>query len=245
MRSKTYTLAACAFASALAVGSLFGCAGKQGSSEAAVSQAPAEQQVANDGQANANQQNENDFDSFGGQQYDEYDTYGGFDTYGDYEDEEDFTDFSDLTSFEAKTADGKTFTQKDFAKADVTLVNFWSIGCGACMDEMPQLAQLQKTLPSNVQVITVCTDEYATAEEVAATVKEAGFTGTTLVSGSGDMTTLINEMMYVPTTIAFDSTGKVVGTPIIGEPENVASEFTQLINEGLKQVGKDTINVAS
>ena len=216
MRNKTYTLVACAFASVLAFGSMFGCAGKQGSSEAVFSQALATQQITNDGQAQT-----------------------------DAGHKKTSTDFSNLTSFEAKTTDGKSFTQDDLAKADVTLVNFWAFGCSACEDEMPHLAQLSKTLPANVQVITVCTDEYATAEEVSEAMGEAGFEGTALVSGSGDIATIVDEVVYVPTTIAFNSKGEVVGAPIIGKPGDVALKFTQLINEGHKQAGKDTINVES
>ena len=92
-----------------------------------------------------------------------------------------------LESFEAKTLDGKTFTADDLAKADVTLINFWATYCGYCVDEMPEIAKWAKTLPNNVQVITVCVD-YGTDPAAAKQIlDEAGFAGTTLVSGTGDI----------------------------------------------------------
>lgn len=63
-----------------------------------------------------------------------------------------------LSSFCAQTIDGKDFTQADLAKTDVTVINFWSPFCGYCIEEMPQIAAWEKTLPKNVQLITVCTD---------------------------------------------------------------------------------------
>ena len=148
-----------------------------------------------------------------------------------------------LESFEAKTLDGKTFTSDDLAKADVTLINFWATYCGYCVDEMPEIAKWAKTLPNNVQVITVCVD-YGTDPAAAKQIlDEAGFTGTTLVSGTGDIGELASEVMYLPTTLVVDKTGKVVGDVLEGSAKDVSDTFGQMVNVALKEQGKAEINV--
>lgn len=227
MKNVTNTITACALTTILAFGSLAtlsGCGSKQGAGQTPAAQAPASQPTTNDVELGP------------GQQISEGE--GAYET-------EDRTTFSNLATFTAKTADGKTFTQDDLAKADVTIVTFWSLGCGACMEELSQVASLQKTLPSNVQVISVCADDYTMDGEVAQAMKDVGFEGTTLESGDGDLRNVVSEIQYVPTTIAVDSTGKTVGTAIVGASGDVNKEFTQLINEALKQAGKDPINAAS
>ena len=63
-----------------------------------------------------------------------------------------------LTSFEAEALDGSAYTQDDLAQKDVTVMNFWSTMCGPCIEEMPDIAAFAKTLPENVEMLTVCLD---------------------------------------------------------------------------------------
>lgn len=41
------------------------------------------------------------------------------------------SEFGSLQSFSADTLDGGTFTQKDIAAKDITVINFWSLMCGS------------------------------------------------------------------------------------------------------------------
>ena len=72
---------------------------------------------------------------------------------------------------------------------------------------------------------------------------EAGFTGTTLVSGTGDIGELASEVMYLPTTLVVDKTGKVVGDVLEGSGKDVSDTFGQMVNVALKEQGKAEINV--
>lgn len=118
-------------------------------------------------------------------------------------------DYANLEKFSATTIDGKTFTQDDLAKADVTVINFWATFCGFCKEEMPAIAEWSKTLPENVQVITICTDYNSDPKAAQEILDEAGFTGTTLVSGTGDFEKLLSTVQYLPTTMVVDSSGKI------------------------------------
>lgn len=150
----------------------------------------------------------------------------------------------ELKSFEAKTLEGKDFTQDDIAKKDVTVINFWSVYCGPCVDEMPDIAKFSKSLPDNVQVITVNLDgeqEQSFTEQI---LKESGFEGITLVNGTGDIGKVSDAIQYTPTTIVVDKDGNIIGDAIIGGQENLAEVFTSAINDALKSMGKAEISNA-
>lgn len=147
----------------------------------------------------------------------------------------------EIGTFEAKALDGQTFTEEDIAKKDATLINFWATYCGPCIEELPDIAKLEKELPDNVQIVTVCLDAGTEADSAEEILKEAGFEGVTLVSGDGGLAEIIGSIMYTPTTIVVDSEGKLVGDAIIGGQKNLEEAFTAAINEALKSEGKTEI----
>ena len=149
--------------------------------------------------------------------------------------------FPDLLSFTAQTLDGGEFTAQDFADADLTVINIWGTYCGPCLREMPELAQLAKSLPNNVRFITCCIDASDKADAAREILDEAGFDGVTLVSGDGDLEKLLQTLQYVPTTVFVDSEGRQVGEAAIGSPGNVAEFYTNAINDALSALGKDAI----
>ncbi len=146
-----------------------------------------------------------------------------------------------LKSFQAETLDGKTFTQEDISEKDATLINFWSVSCSPCVSEMPDIAELEKSLPDNVQIITVCLDGRRGAESAAEILTEAGFEGATLISADGDLLDIVGEIIYMPTTIVVDQDGNLVGDAIIGGQKNLEEVFTGAINEALRSTGKTEI----
>ena len=64
----------------------------------------------------------------------------------------------DLNAFTAQTLDGGTFSEKDLAAKDLTVINIWQTTCPPCIEEMPELASLAASLPDNVSLITWCLD---------------------------------------------------------------------------------------
>lgn len=150
-----------------------------------------------------------------------------------------------LASFTARTLDGGTFTQDDILSKDVTIINFWGTFCSPCIAEMPALAAYAKALPEHVQLITVCTDgagDPAGAKEI---LDKAGFTGVTLISGDGDLASLVGTVEFVPTTVLVDSQGQVTGSLMNAEtdPAALAEKYTKAVNEVLRAGGKDEITV--
>lgn len=153
--------------------------------------------------------------------------------------------YTDLNEFQAGALDGSTFTQEDFADRDVTVINFWALSCGPCIAEMPALAELEKALPENVQLITVCLDGGGNEDLVTYVLEESGFEGITLLSGDGDLLELSRELQYTPTTLFADSEGNTVGDVIVGGRENLAEVYLRSINSILTDMGKAEISVGA
>lgn len=148
-----------------------------------------------------------------------------------------------LSQFSATTLDGKTFTEKDLAKNDLTVLNFWMTGCKPCIEEMPQLAALEKKLPKNVQLATVCLMAENDEETVKAILEKAGFTGTTLLAGDGDYKALCDNVTATPTTVLVDSEGNLIGDEILGSSDDVEGTLLPVINKALKEAGKAEISL--
>lgn len=222
---KNSKLIALAMGIVLSIGVLSG----RGASNAAIDKAELEQQIK--AYLDANMENYlNDY-------------FGWDDSYSDdSEQEPDRTQFSNLKTFTAKTLDGGTFTQEDIAAKDVTVINFWSMLCGYCIDELPDIAKYASTLPDNVQVITVCLglDSDAEIEAAKCTLQDAGFTGISLMEGDGDFAIVCDEVQYTPTTIFVDKDGNTVGDAITTamEADQITEAYTRHINNVLKAVGQ-------
>lgn len=147
-----------------------------------------------------------------------------------------------LNSFTAQILGGGSFTEADLAGADITAVNIWSTTCGPCIREMPELAEYAKSLPENLRVMTWCLDAEVSpdGQQIQSFLNDCGFTGVTLTSGDGDMQTLLNQLMYTPTTVFIDGSGNLVCEPLVGAGD-IKEKYTSCFNEGLKRLGKDTI----
>jgi len=146
-----------------------------------------------------------------------------------------------LRSFSAGTLDGGTFTQEDIAERDVTVINFWGTYCGPCLEEMPDIAQFSKTLPENVQVVTMCVDGAYAPEQVQDILDEAGYEGVTLLTCDGDLERLLNEFQFIPTTIFVGRDGTIVGDMIVGGQSDLSQAFLNGINNALQSQGKAAI----
>ena len=149
--------------------------------------------------------------------------------------------FPDILSFNADTLDGASITEEELARADVTAINIWATTCPPCIREMPEIAELQASLPENVHFMTWCLDGMFNTETVRQIMNDSNFMGITLISGSGDLNNLARNVMYTPTTIFVDSTGHIIGKEIIGSPKNPAETYKKGINQALNQIGKDEI----
>lgn len=148
-----------------------------------------------------------------------------------------------LCSFTAGTLDGGSFGPEDLAEKDITVVNFWATFCGPCIAEMPDLAAFAEALPDNVGLITVCLDGAGEPEAVQKLLDDAGYTGTTILTGDGDLGALAGMIVYIPTTVLADSDGNLVGDPIIGGQQDLSATYLAAVNSALKAAGRAEISL--
>lgn len=152
--------------------------------------------------------------------------------------------YGNLNTFTADTLDGGTFNQDDLSGKDLTVVNCWSVTCGPCVAEMPDLAKLQKALPDNVQLLTVCLDGIRGGEAAQIILDGAEFTGETLIGWDGDAADVFGKLQYTPTTLFFDKDGNAVGDAIIGGQEDLEQAYLDAMNSALKEMAKEEVSLA-
>ena len=124
-------------------------------------------------------------------------------------------------AFETVDLSGNTVTNEIFYGKDLTVVNVWGTFCTPCINEMPELAEWSESMPENVQLIGLVSDLYSADDaetlELAQEICEA--TGADVYASlvaSEDFTELLAGVVGVPTTFFVDSTGAIVGDPIVG-----------------------------
>ena len=122
--------------------------------------------------------------------------------------------------FESPALDGTPITDEVFAGKDITLVHIWGTFCTPCIEEMPALAEWQKTLAQNVQVLGIVCDvgslDDSNEKELALQIiKDSGVEFPNVIA-SGGILTYLTSVQFVPTTILVDSEGTIIGEPIVG-----------------------------
>lgn len=150
---------------------------------------------------------------------------------------------SGSAAFTADTLDGGTFTQKDIAAKDLTVINFWGTFCTPCIQEMPDLAAFEKVLPDNVQLITICVDAAGNEETAKELLNQAGYQGITLTAGDEGFQKMLEGVQAVPTTIFVGPDGRQVGEEILGRQPDLFELYLNAINQALKEMGKAEISL--
>ena len=129
-------------------------------------------------------------------------------------------------SFEGVDFDGNAVSNEIFSRYDATIVNFWTNGCGSCIEEMPDLEVYYQTFrEKNINVIAVAASA-GDSEEMRAMAKEIlkgkGVTYTNVIPDpeSSFYRDFICEMAGFPTTYIVDSEGNIIGAPLVGVVKN-------------------------
>lgn len=142
--------------------------------------------------------------------------------------------------FEGVDFTGKAVTNNLFKDYEVTVVNFWSNGCGSCIAEMPELEEYYQDFKSrNINLIAVAVsggdskEERTRAEEI---LKEKGVTYQNIIPDidSEFYTDFIRNISGYPITYLVDSEGNMVGAPLIGVLKNQEDVLMNRLNEMTK-----------
>jgi len=125
--------------------------------------------------------------------------------------------FDDLKEFDTIDTSGNKVTQDVFKDKDISIVHFWSTDCIDCLNELPQIGEIQSLVPSNVQLITVVIkDGDFWVREAQQCLDKYNITAQTLMLGDGDLKATKDKLTWIPTTLIVDSSGELLCEGLVG-----------------------------
>lgn len=134
---------------------------------------------------------------------------------------------------------GNAISSDIFADYDATVVNFWSNGCGTCIEEMPELEELYHQLQKeNINLIGVGVDSGEGEEQLATAqniLKEKGVTYPNISPNPENdfYKEFISQITGYPTTYVVDSEGNIVGAPIISNVKSQEDTLRQRLEQAM------------
>ena len=112
--------------------------------------------------------------------------------------------------FKTEDREGEAWSDEIFSDYKLTMINFWEPWCPPCVGEMPDLERLyQDYRERGFQILGV----YSTEDNAGAVIQKTGVTYPILHYVSAFD---VFQTGYVPTTVFFDSDGRMICEPIRG-----------------------------
>lgn len=138
--------------------------------------------------------------------------------------------------FEAKTLLGETVNQDIFTEKKLTMVNIWATFCQPCIQEMPDLRDLNKEYADKgFQIVGMISDTNEIKDEAAMSIVEATGADYVHILPDGELAKVMQQVQAVPTTVFLNEEGKIVGQAYAGARSKEA--WTEIIEEKLDEVG--------
>ncbi|QNK63228.1 TlpA family protein disulfide reductase [Pedobacter sp. PAMC26386] len=110
-----------------------------------------------------------------------------------------------LPSFSLKDLDGNELSSAQLL-GKPTLINFWSIYCGPCIEEMPQLSRLKEKYKDQMNFVSI-TENSAIDDDLKGFLKNKGFNFQVLENGEDYKGKL--KIAALPTNLFLDKDGVV------------------------------------
>ena len=149
---------------------------------------------------------------------------------------------TDLSNLQTKDIDGKEFSSKDFANYDLTMVNVFATWCSPCVQEIPDLAEIQKEMKDKgVNIVGVVTDtvdqtgENREALEKAKLIRERSKAEYPfLIPDQNNFNGRLSGIQAFPETFFVDKKGQIVGETYSGSRNKKA--WMEIIEKELAKV---------
>ena len=146
---------------------------------------------------------------------------------------------TDLSNIVTKDIHGKEFSSKDFANYDLTMVNVFATWCTACIQEIPDLVEVQKEMQAKgVNIIGIVTDtvddtgENQEAIEKAKLIQEKTKANYSfLMPEKTNFNGRLNGIQALPETFFVDKNGQIVGETYSGSHNK--KDWTAIIEKEL------------
>lgn len=126
-------------------------------------------------------------------------------------------------------ADGRRVDVARAVAGRPTVLNLWAYWCGPCADELPAMAEYQRRVGDDVQVLTVHQDENETAGLLR--LAELGVHLPTLQDGRRLVAAALRVPNVMPATVLLRADGSVA--EVLPRPFATADEIAAAVNAGL------------
>ena len=149
---------------------------------------------------------------------------------------------TDLSNLQTVDIDGKEFSGKDFSDYDLTMVNVFATWCSPCVQEIPDLAEIQKEMKDKgVNIVGVVTDtvdqtgENQEALEKAKLIRERSKAEYPfLIPDKSNFNGRLSGIQAFPETFFVDKKGQIVGETYSGSHNKKA--WLEIIEKELAKV---------
>ena len=151
---------------------------------------------------------------------------------------------TDLSNLQTMDIDGKEFSGKNFSDYDLTMVNVFATWCSPCVQEIPDLAEIQKEMKDQgVNIVGVVTDtvdqtgENQEALEKAKLIRERSKAEYPfLIPDKSNFNGRLSGIQAFPETFFVDKKGQIVGETYSGSHNKKA--WLEIIEKELAKVKK-------
>ncbi len=151
---------------------------------------------------------------------------------------------TDLSNLQTMDIDGKEFSGKNFSDYDLTMVNVFATWCSPCVQEIPDLAEIQKEMKGKgVNIVGVVTDtvdqtgENQEALEKAKLIRERSKAEYPfLIPDKSNFNGRLSGIQAFPETFFVDKKGQIVGETDSGSHNKKA--WSEIIEKELAKVKK-------
>ncbi|WP_314329632.1 TlpA disulfide reductase family protein [Oribacterium sinus] len=149
---------------------------------------------------------------------------------------------TDLSNLQTVDIDGKEFSGKDFSDYDLTMVNVFATWCSPCVQEIPDLAEIQKEMKDKgVNIVGVVTDtvdqtgENQEALEKTKLIRERSKAEYPfLIPDKSNFNGRLSGIQAFPETFFVDKKGQIVGETYSGSHNKKA--WLEIIEKELAKV---------
>ena len=149
---------------------------------------------------------------------------------------------TDLSNLQTMDIDGKEFSGKDFSDYDLTMVNVFATWCSPCVQEIPDIAEIQKEMKGKgVNIVGVVTDtvdqtgENQEALEKAKLIRERSKAEYPfLIPDKSNFNGRLSGIQAFPETFFVDKKGQIVGETYSGSHNKKA--WLEIIEKELAKV---------
>jgi thiol-disulfide isomerase/thioredoxin len=112
--------------------------------------------------------------------------------------------------FQEEMLNGGAFDLAPYIGKKAIMLDFWSIYCVSCVQEMPYLAKIQEKYPNDLLTVGVDLDSFGTARVKKFVDGLAFKVPYTIVVDKRRKVAALYTVSVLPTTIIIDKTGKII-----------------------------------